>query len=148
MNQFLAKLNIIIASLWVGGMWSMFMVTTVLFNKIPSAYIAGNLAGDMFQFLNYFGFGAGLFILFIQFKSVGIGFLKSSVLWVTLIMLILIMINYFGIQPIIEAIKVEALPKEVMESVFADRFSTWHGIASIGYLIQCLLGLVLLIKIR
>jgi hypothetical protein len=148
MNQFLAKLNIIIASLWVGGMWSMFMVTTVLFNKIPSAYIAGKLAGDMFQFLNYFGFGAGLFILFIQFKAVGIGFLKSSVLWVILVMLILIMINYFGIQPIIEAIKVEALPKEVMESVFADRFSTWHGIASIGYLIQCLLGLVLLIKIR
>ena len=126
----------------------MFMVTTVLFNKIPSAYIAGNLSGDMFQFLNYFGFGAGLFILFIQFKTVGIGFLKSSVLWVILVMLILIMINYFGIQPIIDAIKVEALPKEVMESVFADRFSTWHGIASIGYLIQCLLGLVLLIKIR
>lgn len=148
MNQFLAKLNIIIASLWVGGMWSMFMVTTVLFNKIPSAYIAGNLAGDMFQFLNYFGFGAGLLILFIQFKALGIGFLKSSVLWVILVMLILIMINYFGIQPIIDAIKVEALPKEVMESVFADRFSTWHGIASIGYLIQCLLGLVLLIKIR
>jgi hypothetical protein len=67
---------------------------------------------------------------------------------VILVMLILIMINYFGIQPIIDAIKVEALPKEVMESVFADRFSTWHGIASIGYLIQCLLGLVLLIKIR
>ena len=148
MNQFLAKLNIIIASLWVGGMWTMFMVTTVLFNKIPSAYIAGNLASDMFQFLNYFGFGAGLFILFIKFKAVGIGFLKSSVLWVILVMLILIMINYFGIQPIIETIKVEALPKEVMESVFADRFSTWHGIASIGYLIQCLLGLVLLIKIR
>jgi len=55
----------------------MFMVTTVLFNKIPSAYIAGNLAGDMFQFLNYFGFGSGLFILFIQFKSVGIGFFEK-----------------------------------------------------------------------
>ena len=33
MNSLLQKLSIIISTLWVGGMWSMLMVTTILFNK-------------------------------------------------------------------------------------------------------------------
>ncbi|MFA6041101.1 MAG: DUF4149 domain-containing protein, partial [Methylophilus sp.] len=33
-------------------------------------------------------------------------------------------------------------------SVFASRFSTWHGVASMAYLLECLLGLVLVFKVR
>ncbi len=40
-------------------------------------------------------------------------------------------------------IRNQALPAEVMESVFRDRFATWHGIASVLYLIECLLGVLL-----
>ena len=36
-----------------------------------------------------------------------------------------------------------ALPKEVMASVFRDRFAAWHGVASVLYLIQSGLGLLL-----
>ena len=61
MSNFLRNLNIIIATLWIGGLWAMLMVTIILFDKIPSSYIAGNLAGDMFQFMNYFGLASALF---------------------------------------------------------------------------------------
>ncbi|MEK6663582.1 MAG: DUF4149 domain-containing protein, partial [Pseudomonadota bacterium] len=37
---------------------------------------------------------------------------------------------------------------EVMQSVVANRFARWHGIASILYVIQSLLGLMLVIKQR
>ena len=40
------------------------------------------------------------------------------------------------------------MPADVMHSVFADRFRTWHGVASIAYLIESLLGLVLVLKAR
>jgi hypothetical protein len=33
-----------------------------------------------------------------------------------------------------------------MHSVFADRFETWHGVASIAYALQGLLGLMLVLK--
>jgi hypothetical protein len=33
-----------------------------------------------------------------------------------------------------------------MQSVFSDRFATWHGVASIAYVLQCLLGLVVVLK--
>jgi hypothetical protein len=35
-----------------------------------------------------------------------------------------------------------------MESVFSDRYRTWHGIASMAYLLECVLGIFLVLKIR
>ncbi|MBL6685492.1 MAG: DUF4149 domain-containing protein [Methylophilaceae bacterium] len=148
MSSFLKNLNIIIATLWIGGLWTMLMVTIILFEKIPSSYIAGNLAADMFQFMNYFGFASAIFIILTNFKLNRFKFLKESVFWLLLLITSLILLNYFGIQPLLDSFKVDALPKEVMESVFADRFSTWHGIASISYLIECILGILLILKIR
>ena len=148
MSNFLRNLNIIIATLWIGGLWAMLMVTTILFNKIPSSYIAGNLAGDMFQFMNYFGLASAFFIVMTSFKLNGFKFLRHATFWLIFLISCLILLNYFGIQPLLDSFKVNALPKEVMESVFANRFSTWHGVASISYLIECVLGLLLIIKIR
>jgi len=63
-------------------------------------------------------------------------------------MLLLTVAIHFGIQPIMEGLKEQALPKAVMESLFSDRFARWHGISSIGYLIESLLGLVLVLAPR
>jgi hypothetical protein len=49
----------------------------------------------------------------------------------------------FGVQPIMAGLKQQALPREVMESMFRDRFATWHGVASVLYLIESVLGVVL-----
>jgi hypothetical protein len=43
-----------------------------------------------------------------------------------------------------QALKDQAMPQAVMESVFADRFARWHGVSSILYLIQSALGLLLI----
>ena len=87
-------------------------------------------------------------IIFAGFKSYGVRVMKKAFLWITLFILLLVIISFFGIHPLLETLKVEALPREVMESVFADRYSSWHGIASAGYLLQCILGILLLIKMR
>jgi hypothetical protein len=63
-------------------------------------------------------------------------------------MLLLVVTGHFGIQPILAQLKAQALPADVMQSVFADRFRTWHGVASIGYLIESLLGIVLVLKAK
>ena len=49
--------------------------------------------------------------------------------------------SQFGIQPLMALLKADALPREVMESVLRDRFATWHGVSSILYLVQSVLGL-------
>jgi hypothetical protein len=148
MNLLLEKLSVIITSLWVGGLWSMLMVTTILFNKVPSSYIAGAIANDMFAFMNLFGMFSSGFLIIYGFKKINLLFLKSVVFWVLLLMLFLILISYFGINPIIDNFNDSSVSKEIMESVFADRYSTWHGVASAAYLFECVLGILLLLKIR
>ena len=148
MNSLFQKLSIIISSLWVGGIWSMLMVTTILFNKVPSSYIAGAIANDMFAFMNLFGMFSSGFLIIYGFKKINLLFLKSVVFWVLLLMLFLILISYFGINPIIDNFNDSSVSKEIIESVFADRYSTWHGVASAAFLFECALGILLLLKIR
>ena len=147
MSIFFFFFSIVLVSLWVGGLWTMLMVTTVLFNKMPN-YIASSLALDMHLFINLFGVISSLILLFIGFKSTGAAYLKSSIFWMIIILLVIIFISYFGINPLIENLKVNDLPKELMEGFFAERFDNWYGIASIAYLIECIIGIFLLLKVR
>jgi hypothetical protein len=52
----------------------------------------------------------------------------------------------FGIQPVMTNLKLEALPLDVMHSTFAEQFKMLHGVSSIFYLVQSLLGVFLVIK--
>ena len=61
-------------------------------------------------------------------------------------MLLLTLAGHFGIQPIMAQIKLDALPREVMDSLLRDRFATWHGISSVLYLLQSLLGVMLVLR--
>ena len=70
---------------------------------------------------------------------------RSSVFWLVLLMSLLVAASQFGIQPLMAQMKADALPRDVMESVMRDRFAAWHGISSILYLVQSLLGLWLVI---
>jgi hypothetical protein len=59
-----------------------------------------------------------------------------------------VLLGHFGIHPIIESLKNQAMPADVMQSVFADRFKAWHGVASIAYLLESVLGIALVLKAR
>ena len=148
MNPYLHKLSIIISSLWVGGLWTMLMVTTILFNQVPSSYIAGAIANDMFTFMNLFGMFSSCFLLIYGFRKENLSFIKSVTFWLLILMLGLILISYFGINPILENFRDNSVSKEIIESVFVSRFSTWHGIASTAFLIECFLGIFLVLRIR
>ena len=75
----------------------------------------------------------------------GTGVFRQGVFWIALLMLALVCAGEFGIQPIMAALKEEALPKQVMESVLRDRFAAWHGVSSVLYIIQSLLGAALVV---
>jgi len=90
----------------------------------------------------------GFYLLIHRLASFGSAALKQGFFWAALVMLLLAIAAHFGIQPIMEGLKEQALPKGVMESMFRDRFARWHGISSIGYLIESLLGLVLVLVPR
>jgi len=144
MNTFLKLL----IALWVGSLWWMIVVANVIFDKVPTSYLAGLIAGQLFEYLSYFSLVVLTFVMFRLFKGEGWRVVKNSLFWISLFILFIVLINLFGIKPFLEALKIQALPKEVMESIFADRFSLWHGISSIAYLIHSFLATFLMLKWR
>jgi nitric oxide reductase large subunit len=119
-----------------------------LFKIIPEAQLAGNIAGQLFKIMAYVGMASSIFLLIQRVYQYGTNALKQGFFWLVLLMLILILVSHLGINPLVEKFKLEAMPKDVMESVFADRFSTWHGISNIAYLLECFLGIFAILKIR
>lgn len=149
MNRFGDKLAFIAITLWVGALWAIgYLAAPVLFSALADKSMAGMLAGKMFTIVAYIGMVCGFYLLIHRLAGFGSGALTQGFFWATLMMLLLAIAGHFGIQPILESLKSQALPKEVMESMFRDRFARWHGISSIVYLMQSLLGLVLVMAPR
>ena len=147
MKSFSDALQSIAVTLWVGGMWTIgFVVAPLLFARVPERMLAGLIAGKLFALVAYIGIVCALVLLLFCVARFGAAALKQGNFWVVLLMLALVLIGEFGVQPVLESLKTQALPKEVMASIFRDRFDTWHGVASGLYVIESLLGLVLVVR--
>ncbi len=131
-------------TLWVGGLWAIgYMVAPTLFASLADRQLAGALAGKLFALIGWVGLVCAAYMLLVLLVRLGGAAFKRAVFWLLVVMLALTLVSQFGLQPLIAQLKAEALPREVMESVVRDRFATWHGISSILYLVQSVLGLVL-----
>ena len=147
MKSIADALQSIAVTLWVGGMWTIgFIVAPLLFSRLGDRVLAGAFAGKLFTIVAWIGIGCALYLILFRLVRFGAGCFRQGIVWVTLLMLALLLAGGFGVQAILESLKAQALPKEVMESVFRDRFMTWHGVANVLYVIQSLLGLVLVVQ--
>ena len=133
-------------TLWVGGLWTIgYIVAPTLFATLADRQLAAMLAGKLFILIGWIGLGCAAYLLIFMLLRIGRAALKRWSFWLLLLMLGLTAASQFGIHPILAQLKADALPREVMESVMRDRFVTWHGIASILYLVQSVLGLLVVI---
>ncbi|MBM4181301.1 MAG: DUF4149 domain-containing protein [Betaproteobacteria bacterium] len=134
-------------TLWVGGLWAVgYLAAPTLFYSLDDRVLAGMLAGRMFGYIAWVGLVCGVWLLLFRMARLGGAALKQGFFWIVLIMLLLSLAQQFGIQPVMQQLKDQALPKDVMESLFRDRFTAWHGVSSAVYLIQSLLGLAAVAK--
>ena len=148
MSHWTDKLSLIIITFWVGALWTTGAVAYVLFTTLQDNQLAGQLAGKFFHYVSYLGLFSGFYLLIHRLLATGTLALKQSYFWAVLVMLLLVLAGHFGIQPLMAQLKADALPSDVMHSVFANRFNTWHGVASIAYVVECLLGFVVVLKAR
>ena len=140
-------LQSIAVTLWVGGLWvTGLVVAPFLFHALADRAQAGMLAGHLFTTMAYFGLGCGTYVLLYRLAVFGSETLAQLNFWIVLLMVALAAAGQFGVQPVMAGLRQQALPKEVMESIFRDRFAAWHGVASVLYLIECALGLVVVVQ--
>lgn len=148
MNTWSDKLSLIVITLWIGALWATGASAYVLFDSLQDKQLAGQLAGKLFTYVSYLGLFAGFYLLVQRLFGFGLLALKQAYFWAILLMLALVLAGHFGIQPLLAQLKANAFPGDVMQSMFASRFKTWHGVASIAYMLQCLLGLIVVVRVR
>ena len=134
-------------TLWVGGLWVIgYLAVPILFYAQPDRQLAGMLAGKMFETLGYVGIVCGTYLLIHRWLAVGKQVSRDVSAWLIIVMLCITLLTQFAIQPLMTGLKLQALPLDVMQSAFAGQFKMWHGISSIIYLIQSLLGAGLVVR--
>ncbi|ATE62608.1 hypothetical protein CCZ27_11215 [Thauera sinica] len=149
MNRFAEHLALVIVTLWVGGMWAVgYLVAPVLFDMLSDRMLAGRVAGRLFDFVGWFGLGSAIYLLLFAAIRMGWAVFRSGLFWLVLVLLALVAAGQFGIQPLMAELKASAWPRDVMNSVMRDRFAAWHGVSSVLYLVQSLLGAALVFALR
>lgn len=145
MKSLAAGLYSIALTLWVGGQWAIgYIVAPTLFYTVADRALAGSIAGRLFTLIAYIGIGCAAYLLLFRLVRFGGTCFRQGLFWIVLAMLVLTVAGEFGVQPILAGLKDQALPQQVMESVFRNRFAAWHGVASVFYLIQSVLGLLVI----
>lgn len=149
MSHYAEHLLLVLVTLWIGAMWSIgYLVAPTLFGMIGDRTLAGNVAGRLFTLVGWIGIGsAGYVLVFMAVRQRWRAF-RSGLFWLVVAMLATTLASQFGIQPLMAQMKAQAWPREVMDSMLRSRFATWHGISSVLYLVQSVLGLVLVLGLR
>ena len=149
MVRILDALQAIAVTLWVGALWtSGLLVAPLLFQTMDDRAVAGTVAGRLFEVTAFVGLVCGLCILIICFALRRARASQNYLAWLVVAMLVMALVGQFGIQPVLAAIREQVHPQPVMESVLGSRFAFWHVVATVLYLVQCLLGAALVILQR
>lgn len=131
----------VLLTLWVGGLWVVgYLVVPILFASLDNRQLAGNLAGQLFQVISIVGLIAGSLLLVSTLMNTATNWKRSWRVWVLLVMLLLVIMGTFVLQPMMQEIKLRGL---VPGSELASQFGILHGVSSVLYLITSLLGLCL-----
>jgi len=122
---------------WVGGLWTAgFVVAPLLFAELDDRALAGTLAGAIFRVMSYAGLACGACLLVINWLLRGE---RRFIAWQTFVIAAMLVLTVFGefvLAPWIAELRAAGLTESA-------RFAEAHGLASGVYLVNCVLGLVL-----
>jgi hypothetical protein len=135
---------------WVGSLLTIgYAVAPVLFTSLDRT-TAGAVAAQLFRIEGVLGAVCG--ILLLGLANVVIrrgGNAYRRLRWLVAGMLVCVLVGYFALQPFMNAMRIAALEAgtDVGHSAYAARFGMLHGVSSLFYLIESLLGVLLVWKL-
>jgi hypothetical protein len=137
----------LITGLWVGSFIAVgFLVVPVLFSALGDRQVAGMVAASLFKTTAYIGvaLSASLMVIANYLVRQGLNGYRLS-RWILLGMLACFIVGAFIIIPWMNSLRDQALYMNlsVRESSYAELFSRLHGVSSILFILQSILGIAL-----
>jgi hypothetical protein len=145
----LANARLLLAALWAGSVWA------VSYLAAPSAFAvldstqAGNVVGMMLTRSAWLAIALAVLLALSTARSPDLDERRRRWLYgVVGAMLACSLIVYLGLQPMMAAIRAAAGPAGVRASPQWGMFAALHGVSQVLYLVESILGAVLVVKAR
>ena len=145
----LANLRLLTASLWAGSVWA------VSYLAAPSAFAvldstrAGNVVGTMLSREAWLAIVLAVLLAVLVWRSVDLDARRRRwLVWLAGGMLACSLAVYLGLQPLMAAIREGAGAAGVRASPQWGKFAALHGVSQLLYLVESVLGAILVVKSR
>ncbi|MCA8151173.1 DUF4149 domain-containing protein [Burkholderia contaminans] len=137
----------LLSAVWVGSLLTIgYAVAPVLF-KTLERMTAGSVAAQLFRIEAILGVVCGVLLLALSNQQVRRGSSDyRRVRWIVAAMVVCVLVGYFALQPFMNALRVAAMDAgtDIANSPYASRFGMLHGVSSVFYLVESVLGLMLI----
>lgn len=152
--------RLLIATLWVGSLWTIgYVVAPTLFATLADRVLAGTIAASLFRIEAWLSLACALVLLVLHVRnrapddagrptSLPAMLSKLTPLKLILAMAACTLIGYFGLQPFMATIREAAAASGGMAGEAKRNFGMLHGAASGIFLVQSLLGVALVLRMR
>jgi hypothetical protein len=145
----LAALRLLLASLWAGSVWAVSYLAAPSAFAVLDGTLAGNVVGVMLTRLAWLSIAAAPLLAVLAARSPDLEAKRRRWLfWLAGGMLACSLAVYLGLQPMMAAIRESAGPAGVRASPQWGRFAALHGVSQLLYLIESVLGALLVVKSR
>jgi hypothetical protein len=149
LDMMLVNVRLLLAALWAGSVWA------VSYLAAPSAFAvldstqAGNVVGVMLTRSAWLAIVLGLLLVLLVARAGDLDARRRRWLFGVIAgMLACSLVVYLGLQPMMAAIREAAGPAGVRASPQWGTFAALHGVSQVLYLVESILGAVLVVKAR
>ncbi|MBR4877883.1 MAG: DUF4149 domain-containing protein, partial [Rhodocyclaceae bacterium] len=138
-----------VVHIWLGAQLAIgYLAVPVLFAQMPKEE-AGRIAGLLFAPLNVLALVClGVFLIAECWQRRRAAWCAGAC-WLTILIIVLTLVQHFGLHPMMAALKQQAAVDGGIthSAALYPSFARLHGISSVLFLLQSLLGLVLCVRL-
>lgn len=146
----LMRTRLLVTTFWAGSLWTVgYVAAPTFFLTLSDKVLAGTMAGSLFRVESWISMACALILMVLLAADKALQNNRKGLLLVVLAMLACTLLMQFGMHPMLAALRESAQASGgVMSAEIKARFGMLHGISSGIYLVQSLLAIVLVLKMR
>jgi len=145
----LANVRLLLAALWAGSVWAVSYLAAPSAFAILDSTQAGNVVGIMLTRSAWLAIALAVLLALLVARAGDLDARRRRWLYGVIAgMLACSLVVYLGLQPMMVAIREAAGPAGVRASPQWGTFAALHGVSQVLYLVESILGAVLVVKSR
>jgi hypothetical protein len=135
------RLRLVAASMWTVSLWTVGVAAATLSAVIDDRAQFGAIVSVLFRNVAYLAMLCGLATLVLTGRDAALEAGRRRTIRIIAVLMLVCVGVYFALQPMMAALR-----ETVMSPEARKQFGMLHGVSMLAYLVQAILGVVLVLK--